>query len=82
LGQLQVAFWVVTMAVIAFYVAGLVMSVFNPLELWIFTAAVIALLVLLVLHERRVLRVLRDEDAPGHDELRRRLNRHRETRGF
>jgi len=82
LGQAQVAFWVATMAVIAFYVAGLVMSVFNPLERWVFTAVVIALFVLLVLHERRVLRVMRDESEPGHDELRHDLARQRETRGF
>lgn len=82
IGRMQVAFWIVILGVIAFYAAGLVMGVFNPVELWIFTAVVVALIALFVLHEVRVLHVLHDENAPGHDDLRRTLNRMRETRGF
>jgi hypothetical protein len=43
---------------------------------------VIALVVLFVLHARRIRRVFREQDEPGHDELRETLNRMRETRGF
>jgi hypothetical protein len=82
LGQVQVAFWVVVVAVIAFYVAGLVFTVFDPLDMWAFTAVVVVLVAMLVLHEVRIVRALRDQDAPGHDELRRKLSQQRETRGF
>jgi membrane protein implicated in regulation of membrane protease activity len=78
----QVGFWVLVIAVVLFYVVGLVMSVFSPLEWWLFTAVVVGLFVLFLLHERRIVHRLRDEDAPGHDELRRTLNSKRETRGF
>jgi uncharacterized oligopeptide transporter (OPT) family protein len=81
-GRVQIAAWVIVIAVIGFYVAGLVMGVFNPLEMWLFTAVVIALMVLFALHARRIRRVIRDEDEPGHGELRETLNRMRETRGF
>lgn len=82
IAQLRVAFWVVTIAVIGFWVTGLVMGAFNPLEMWLFTGVVLAMLGLFVMHEVRVVRVLRDEEAPGHEELRQTLNRQRETRGF
>lgn len=80
--QVHVVFWVVAVAVIGFYVTGLVMSVFNPLELWGFTAVVVLLAALFALHLRRVSRALSDKQAAGHDEVRRTLNRMRETRGF
>jgi membrane protein implicated in regulation of membrane protease activity len=82
IGRVQIAAWVIVLAVIGFYVAGLVMSVFNPLEMWLFTAVVIVLVVLFVLHARRIRRVMRDQDEPGHGELHETLNRMRETRGF
>jgi len=82
IGRVQIALWVIAIAVIGFYVTGLVMSVFNPLEMWVFTAVVVALVVLFILHARRIRHVIREQDEPGHDELRQTLNRMRETRGF
>ena len=43
LAQFQVAFWILTVAVIGFYLAGLLFGVFDPLELWLFSAVVLAL---------------------------------------
>ena len=82
IGRIQIALWVLAIAAIGFYVAGLVMGVFNPLELWFFTAAVIAIVVLFVFHGRRIRRIIREQEEPGHDELRQTLGRMRETRGF
>ena len=82
IGRVQIALWMLAFAVIGFYLTGLVMGVFNPLELWLFTAVVIAIVVLFALHGRRIRRVIRDQDEPGHDELRHKLGRMRETRGF
>lgn len=82
IGRVQIAFWVLVIALIGFYVSGLVMGIFDPLEMWALTAVVAVLVVLFVLHARRVARMIRDQDEPGHDELRQTLNRMRETRGF
>jgi fatty acid desaturase len=82
IGRAKVAWWVIAIAVIGFYLAGLVMTVFNPLQMWVFTAVVIVLVVLFVRHLVTYSRMLRDENEPGHDELRRTLNTMRETRGF
>lgn len=81
-GRVQIAWWVIVIAVIGFYLTGLVMTVFNPLQMWVFTGVVIVLVALFVRHLVTYSRMLRDDDAPGHDELRRTLNSMRETRGF
>jgi uncharacterized membrane protein len=82
IGRVQIALWVIAIAAIGFYVTGLVMGIFNPLEMWLFTAAVIAIVVLFIFHARRIRRIIREQDEPGHDELRHKLGRMRETRGF
>jgi hypothetical protein len=81
-GGMQIAWWVIALAVIVFYVTGLVFTVFNPLEMWIFTAVVFALVGGFVHHVWVYSHVLRDDDAPGHEELKRTLNKMREERGF
>ncbi|HZA88737.1 MAG TPA: hypothetical protein VE401_00755 [Solirubrobacterales bacterium] len=82
MGRIQIAWWVIVIAVIGFYLTGLVMTVFNPLQMWAFTAVVVVLLGFFVRHLVLYSRMLRDDDAPGHDDLRRTLNSMRETRGF
>lgn len=82
LDRAQIAWWVIVIAVIGFYVVGLVMSVFNPLEMWVFTAAVVVLVALFLRHQIRLSRMLRNRDEPGHDEMMREFNRMRETRGW
>lgn len=82
IGRAQIAWWVIAIAVIGFYVTGLVMTVFNPLQMWAFTAVVVVLVAMFLRHLLTYSRMQRDEDAPGHDELRRTLNSMRETRGF
>lgn len=82
MGRIQITWWVIVIAVIGFYLTGLVMTVFSPLQMWAFTALVVVLLGLLVRHLVLYSRMLRDDDVAGHDELRRTLNSMRETRGF
>jgi fatty acid desaturase len=82
IGRAQIAWWVIVIAVICFYVTGLVMTVFNPLQMWVLTGVVIVLVALFARHLVTYSRMLRDDKAPGHDELRRTLNSMRETRGF
>ena len=81
-GQVQIVFWIAALAVICFYAAGLMMNVFSPLDMWALTAVVVALGVLFGVHQYRLSRVLRDHDAPGHDEYMRELNHRREKRGW
>jgi hypothetical protein len=50
IGRAQVAWWVIVIAVIGFYVTGLVMTVFSPFQMWAFTAVVVLLVGLFVRH--------------------------------
>ncbi len=82
IGQLSTAFWLVGLGYLGFYVFGVVMGVFSPLELYGFSivAAVIA-----VLFTGRTIRAGRtDKEVPGpeQDEMMRRLHDLRERRGF
>jgi hypothetical protein len=78
ISKLSPWFWGLSGGLIALYLFGLLMGVFNPAELWGWTVLVAVLLVLSLWHAAAVRRALRE----GDPELRRTMGKARESRGF
>lgn len=76
--RLTILFWVLALAYLGFYAYFLVMGV-SPGELAGFTAVAVILVVMFVVHVRRLRRTMREH---GDEEELRDLHRYREKRGF
>jgi membrane protein implicated in regulation of membrane protease activity len=79
--QLNAVFLLAGMGYLGFYVYGLVMGAFAPLELLGFTVVAIVFAVLFAIHAVRVSRAMRDDDGFRHSEMRRQ-HELRQRRGF
>jgi len=74
--------WLGMLAFLGFYVYGVVLGVFSPLELVGFTVMAVVFAVLYMFHARRTRRAMHDESHPSHDEMTRTARKQREKRGF
>jgi len=68
------------LAYLGFYVYGLIMGVFSPLELWGFTVLALVFAAAFVVHMVRLRRAMRTPGA--HEQLMREAHVYRERRGF
>jgi TRAP-type C4-dicarboxylate transport system permease large subunit len=65
---------------LGFYVYGLIMGVFSPLELWGFTILAIVFAAAFIVHTIRLRRLMRTPG--GHEAMMRDAHVYRERRGF
>jgi TRAP-type C4-dicarboxylate transport system permease large subunit len=72
--------WALAAAVIGFYIYGLVLGIYSPLELGLLSVVSLSLIVLFTIHEVRLRRELRE--GKYHDEYAREGHDARERRGF
>ena len=79
--RLTVAFLLVGLGYLGFYVYGLVMGVFSPFQLVGFTILAVVFATAAIVHFLRTSRALRDDDGFRHSEMKRQHDLH-ERRGF
>jgi len=72
--------WALAAAVIGFYVYGLLLGLYGPLELGLLSVVSLSLIVLFTIHELRLRRELRE--GKYHDEYAQEGHDARERRGF
>jgi hypothetical protein len=78
-GRVLVAFWLLALGYLGFYVFGLVMGLFSPIEMLGFTIAAAVIAVSFTVHAIRVSHAIRDH---ADDEMMRGIHQYRERRGF
>lgn len=78
--RFRLLLWALAAAVIGFYVYGLVLGLYSPLELGLLSVVSLALIVLFTIHELRLRRELRE--GKFHDEYAHEGHDARERRGF
>lgn len=78
--RFRLLLWALAAAVIGFYIYGLLLGLYGPLELGLLSAVSLALIVLITIHELRLRRELRA--GRHHDEYAREGHDARERRGF
>jgi hypothetical protein len=74
--------WLVALGYVGLYVYCVVIGFFSPGEMIGFGIVAAVLAALFAIRTARVIRAVRDHDAPRHDEMMRALHRQRELRGF
>ena len=78
--RFRLLLWALAAAVIGFYIYGLILGLYGPLELGLLSVVSLALIVLLTIHELRLRRELRK--GKYHDEYAREGHDARERRGY
>jgi uncharacterized membrane protein len=74
--------WLGMLAYLGFYVFGIVMGVFSPFEMIVFTLPAIVFLVLYLVYARSASRAIHDPSDPRHDATVRAAREQRERRGW
>jgi TRAP-type C4-dicarboxylate transport system permease large subunit len=80
LGTLSRLTLLVALGYLGFYVYGIVMGVFSPLEMFGFTIIAVLCVAAFVIHAVRYQRALKDPQK--HDDIMREAHVYRERRGF
>ena len=78
--RFRLLLWALAAAVIGFYIYGLFLGLYGPLELGLLSVVSLSLIVLFTIHELRLRRELRE--GKYHDEYAREGHDARERRGF
>ena len=78
--RFRLLLWALAAAVIGFYIYGLILGLYGPLELGLLSVVSLSLIVLFTIHELRLRRELRE--GKYHDEYAREGHDARERRGY
>ncbi len=82
INRLKVAARLLAAAYLGFYVYGIILGVFSPVEIPLFTVVALVLSAFLVIYSLRVARSYRARKNDPNDEMMRELHALKERRGF